>query len=167
MTSVSSRPILLVAIALSAMSVAGLTVAPNPAHAHGGDKMAMTELSRQPARALAQQALAELRVRNDTKDAALRLDAALESRHTSDVDMQVLRKATETLDAGDPKAAVPLIDEALSRPLGASSGKSLHEAGREFQPGTGPQEVVGIIAGAVLLALGVALLLRTRLRSSA
>jgi hypothetical protein len=134
------------------------------AFAHGDeDSMEVEDLAMQPARILAQQALAELRVRAHTEEAAVQLDAALESEDTSDVDMTVLGEATETLDAGDPDAAVPLIDEALSRPLGSESGKALHEAGREFDPGTDTQEVVAIIAGVLLLLVGAAILLRPRL----
>jgi LPXTG-motif cell wall-anchored protein len=94
--------------------------------------------------------------------AAVRLDAALESKDTRDVDMAVLRKATETLDGGDPRGAVPLLDRALSRPLGAASGDALHGAGREFQPATGAQEIVGIVAGSLFLLLGAALVARHR-----
>lgn len=90
----------------------------------------------------------------------MRLDAALESEDKSDVDVSKLRQATETLDGGDPQAAILLLDQALSRPLGAGTGKALHEAGREFQPGTGSQEVVGILVGATLLLLGGLLLWR-------
>lgn len=132
--------------------------------AHGGDEMEVADLSIQPARILAQQALAELRVRNDTEEAAVRLDAALESKDTGEVDMALLRRATEILDGGDPQGSIPLLDEALSRPLGAASGKALHESGREFQPGTGAQEIVAIVAGALLLVLGAVLLGGARLR---
>jgi hypothetical protein len=125
------------------------------AFAHGGNEMAVEGLKMQPASTLAQQALAELRIRNDTEEAAVRLDAALESKDTSGIDMAVLMKATETLDHGNPQGAIPLIDEALSRPSGAKHGAALHEAGREFQPATGSQEIVGIIAGACLLLLGL------------
>lgn len=45
--------------------------------------------------------------------------------------------------------------------------KALHESGREFQPATGAEEIVGIIAGAVLLLLGGALLLRPHPRAPA
>jgi len=78
--------------------------------------------------------------------------------------MALLRRATETLDGGDPQGSIPLLDEALSRPLGAASGKALHESGREFQPGTGAQEIVAIVAGALLLVLGAVLLGGARLR---
>ena len=142
----------------SAMAILGGPAA--TAFAHGGDEMEVAGLKDQPARVLAQQALAELRVRGAVEEAAVRLDAALESEDTSDVNMPILRQATETLDGGDSEGAVPLLDRALSEPLGATSGKELHEAGREFQPGTDVQEVVAIVAGAVLLLLGAALLLR-------
>lgn len=135
--------------------------APARALAHGeeeetaGGQAEVRALSAQPARILAQQAIAELQVRGDTSEAAMRLDAALESKDKSDIDVRLLRAGTEKLDGGDPEGAVPLLDEALSRPLGARSGKALHEAGREFQPATGTQEIVGIAAGALLLALGL------------
>ena len=102
--------------------------------AHGAEEegaMASEEeeiatLAKQPARTLAQQALAELLVRGDEHEAGVRLDAALESEDQSDVDVRLLREATETLDGGNPEGAEPLLDEALSRPLGAASGKALH-----------------------------------------
>jgi hypothetical protein len=116
--------------------VLGALLAPGVARDHGGGTEAEAMVA-QPARTLAQQALAELRVRDDVKDAAKRLDAALESKDTNGIDVGVLRRAMETVDAGDPKAAIPRLDQALSRPLGATSGKALHEAGRESQPATG------------------------------
>jgi hypothetical protein len=60
-----------------------------------------------------------------------------------------------------------MLDDALSRPLGANSGKALHESGREFQPATGGQEVVAIVAGALLVLFGGALLLGPRLKAGA
>lgn len=144
--------------------LAALLAFPQTALAHGGDEPAVALLSMQPARVLAQQALATLVVRNDATEAAVRLDAALKSKDKSDIDVARLRQATETLDAGRPKAAIPLLDEALSRPLGSESGKALHEAGREFSPGTGAQEIVGIILGAILIAVGAAALWKTRTR---
>ncbi len=147
---------------LGAFSLAALALVSPSALAHGGGEMDLGDLALQPARTLAQQALAEIQVRNDTEEAATRLDAALQSKDEADVDQPLLRRATETLDGGNPEAAVRLLDEALSRPLGAPSGKALHEAGREFRPGTGAQEIVGIAAGAALLFLGTALLLLDR-----
>jgi hypothetical protein len=81
--------------------------------------------------------------------------------------MSVLRRATETLDSGRTETAIPLLDEALSRPLDAKSGKALHESGREFQPAKGAQEIVAILAGALLVLLGGALLLGPRLKAGA
>lgn len=125
----------------------------------------MEELTLQPARVLAQQALAMLEVQGDDVEAAERIEAALVSEDKADVDAEVLAEAAEALEAGDHEAAIPLIDEALSRPLGAAEGKALHEAGREFQPGTGTQEVVAIIAGVALLGLGLFALAPRRRRA--
>jgi LPXTG-motif cell wall-anchored protein len=158
------RPRLL-SLIVALASLAALGPLASAAQSHGGDEQAVEDLKMQPARILAQQALAELQVTNDTEEAAVRLDAALESDDTSDVDMPLLRKATETLDGGDPHGAVPLLDQALSRPLGAASGEALHEAGREFQPATGTQEIVGMVAGAALVLLGAGLLARDRLQA--
>ncbi len=137
--------------------LAALLAFPQIAVAHGDEEGGeVKQLAMQPARVLAQQALATLQIRSDAKEAAVRLDAALESEDKSGIDVARLRQATETLDAGRPKAAIPLLDAALSRPLGSDSGKALHEAGREFSPGTGTQEIVGIALGALLIAVGAA-----------
>ena len=125
----------------------------------------VAELSRQPARVLAQQALALLEVRQDEHEAGVRLDAALESKDKDEIDAALLRRATETLDGGDPDGAVPLLDQALSRPLGSDRGKALHEAERSFSPAQTTQETVGIVAGAVLLLTGTLALALTRPRS--
>lgn len=148
---------------LVTFSLAALLVVPGVASAHGGG-METEAMAMEPARTLAQQALAELRIRNDVKQAGTRLDAALESKDKSGINVGELRAATETLDQGHPHDAIPLLDRALSLPLGASSGKALHEAGREFQPATGAQEIVAIAVGAALLALGALLLWRARRR---
>ncbi len=156
--------------------VALLLSFPAGALAHGGEEAGggggsteaeVKQLSIQPARVLAQQALSTLRVTNDVKEAAVRLDAALESKDKSDIDVARLRRATETLDAGRPQDAIPLLDEALSRPLGSARGKALHESGREFRPGTGAQEIVGIALGGCLILIGGAALWRTRSGSAA
>lgn len=131
---------------------------------HGGEEASggmstqseMADLAKQPARVLAQQAIALLQVRGDKQEAAVRLDAALESNDKSNIDVAVLRQATETLDSGDPQGAIPLLDRALSRPLGAASGKSLHEAEQSFEPADTTQDVVAIAAGAAFLLLGAA-----------
>src|SRR5262249_50679114 len=60
-------------IGLLALAV---TVGAPEAMAHGGDEEAMEELKMQPAATLAQQALVELKINGDVKDAAVRLDAA-------------------------------------------------------------------------------------------
>jgi len=147
------------------LALVGFVLAP-AAKAHGGDEMAVQGLKQEPARALAQQAIAELKIRGDTKDAAARLDAALESKDKSGIDVKMLNSAMKTLDDGNPGGAIPLLDQALSRPLGADRGKSLHEAGREFEPATGAQEVVAIVLGAVLLAGGLFLLINGRRRAA-
>lgn len=90
----------------------------------------------------------------------MRVDAALESDDQADVDVALLEQADEAVDSGDLDRAVVLLDQALSRPLGAESGKVLHEAGREFTPAFGAQEVVAIVAGGLALALGALLLVR-------
>lgn len=150
------------------LGVVTVLLVPTGALAHGGGAMAasaeaeIAQLSKQPARVLAQQALATLQIRNDRETAAMRLDAALESKDRSDVDFARLTKATETLDGGDPAAAATMLDEALSRPLGADRGKALHEAGREFTPEAATQEVVGTAVGVVLLLLGAVGLRRSR-----
>lgn len=171
----SSRPpaALVHRLVLVAVVAVALAVSPATALAHGDEELPaseeaeIAELSEQPARVLAQQALALLQVLGDSEEAAIRLDAALESDDQSDIDTKLLSEATETLDGGDPEGAVPLLDEALSRPLDAASGKALHEAGREFRPATGTQEVVGIVAGAALIALGAWALRPRRLRGAA
>jgi len=155
------------------VALVAMAMAPGAALAHGdepaegeGEGAEIAALAKQPARALAQQAHALLHIRGDAHEAGVRLDAALESDDKRQVDMGVLRRAAETLDGGDPGRAQTLIDEALSRPFGATSGKLFHGAGREFRPARGAQEIVGIVAGALLLLLGAALLLRGRLRTS-
>lgn len=150
-------------VVVAVLGAFALMWAPAPvALAHGGAEAEVGALAMQPARVLAQQAIAELEVRNDRREAAMRLDAALESKDHSDIDVARLRQATETLDAGNAAAAIPLLDEALSRPLGSDRGKALHESGRKFRPATGAQEVVGIVSGAVLVLIGALLLWRSR-----
>ena len=120
-----------------------------------GDAEEAGPLTLQPARVLAQQAIALIRVRGDQEEASMRLDAALESDDQADVDMALLAQADEAADSGDLDGAVIMLDQALSQPLGAESGKSLHAAGREYTPAFGAQEVVAIGAGVVALLLGV------------
>lgn len=155
----------LIAMTIGVLVLTAMVGAPG-AMAHGGDEMEIEGLKMQPASTLAQQALVELKVNGDAEDAAVRLDAALESEDMGGIDMALLKQATETLDGGDPAGAIPLLDEALSRPNGAKSGAALHEAGQEFQPATGTQEIVAIVAGVCLLLLGL-LALRPWRRESA
>ena len=145
-----------------AVSFAGLMFLPAVVVAHGGNEMETQNLSEQPARTLAQQALAELRVRHDMEAAASRLDAAVQSKDQSDVDPALVNQAMETLDSGNEAQAVSTLDHALSEPLGQASGAALHESGREFQPATGAQEIVAIILGAALLLISALLLVRKR-----
>jgi hypothetical protein len=150
---------------IAVLVVYAILAAPALAAAHGGGDAATSQLSMQPARALAQQAHALLHIRHDAREAGVRLDAALESGDTRDVDMPTLRRAADVLDrGGDDKQVMDLIDEALSKPYGAKSGKLFHGGGREFRPARDAQQVVGIIVGGVLLALGGSLLWRTRRR---
>ena len=137
---------------LTALAVLAL---PGAALANGGGGEEMEALELQPARVLAQQAIAILRIRGDQEEASMRVDAALESEEQEDVDLALLEQADEAVDAGDLDEAVLLLDQALSRPLGAESGRELHESGREFTPAFGAQEVVSIAAGALLLGLGI------------
>lgn len=136
----------------------------------GGEKLSAEEaeiaaLAKQPARVLAQQAIAMLQISGDRQEAAMRLDAALESKDKGDIDVAVLRQAMETLDGGDPEGAIPLLDRALSRPLGAESGKALHEAERSVTPASNTQDIVAMALGAALLAIGAAGLWLTRKRT--
>jgi hypothetical protein len=130
------------------------------------EKAEVAALARQPARVLAQQALALLEVRQDTHEAGVRLDAALLSKDKADVDVTLLTRATQTLDGGDPEGAIPLLDQALSRPLGSDSGKALHEAERAFSPAQNTQEVVGIVAGAIFLLAGTLAIAMRRKRAT-
>ena len=143
-------------------SVAALMILPALVIAHGGNEMETQNLAQQPARTLAQQALAELRVRHDMEAAASRLDAAVQSKDQGDVDTKLVNQAMETLDAGNEAQAVSTLDRALSQPLGQASGAALHESGREFQPATGTQEIVAIVLGVALILLAGFLLLRRR-----
>jgi LPXTG-motif cell wall-anchored protein len=155
------RPLIRILLAASALSIAA-ALAPAIGWAHGGDSMEAENLSEQPARTLAQQAMSELRVRHDMDAAAEQLDAAVESKDQSDVDSALVNQAMEALDAGREDEAISTLDRALSRPLGEESGAALHESGREFQPGTDTQEVVAIVLGAALLLLAGFLLFRGR-----
>ena len=137
------------------------------ADAHGGaESEEAAALAKQPARILAQQAIALVRLRGDSEEAGMRLDAAVESKDKTDIDAALLEQAMKTLDDGDPARAIAILDAALSRPLGSNAGKALHEAGREFRPASGAQEIVAIVAGVAALVLGGLALLGGRRRSA-
>lgn len=152
------------AIAVGVLAIAGMQ-APAAALGHGDEEEAtaeMAELALQPARVLGQQALAMLEILGDEAEAGERLEAALESDNQDNVDLEALAEARATLERGDAEVAMGLIDESLSRPLGVDQGAALHEAGREYRPARGAQEIVGIIAGGALILLGLLTMLHNR-----
>lgn len=158
----STRAVALALVALLAGAPAALATG-------GGAAMGDAALEAQPARTLAQQALAVLDVRQDAGAARMRIDAALKSADRSDVDVGLLAQADEALDRGDVGVAKDLLNRSLGGgplPLDADAraprGRALHNAGRSFQPSSTGQEVVAAIAGFAMLALGAALLLRHR-----
>jgi hypothetical protein len=151
------------------LAVLVVLASPAVALATGGDPgMEDAALKAQPARTLAQQALAVLDVRKDEEGARMRIDAALESKDREDVDLRLLAQADEALDGGDPEGAVELLNRALGGgPLpvdeaATPSGDALHNAGRAFEPNSTAQETIAAILGAALLLLGGLLVLRHR-----
>ena len=139
--------------------------------ATGGDEPGEMEeaLASAPARVLAQQALVLLDVKGDAEEAAERVDAALESKDGSEVDVDLLREADEALDGGDAERAVPLLNRALGGgpvPTGDEAGTggvseaALHKAGRAYEPNQTGQELIALVTGLALLALAALLLLR-------
>ena len=157
--------------ALGALLAASLLLAPAPAAwATGGDEdMKDAALKAQPARTLAQQALAVLDVRDDAEDARMRIDAALESEDQDDVDTALLRQADDALDSGDVAGAKELLNRSLgggplpvNEDAAAPRGAALHNAGRALEPNSTGQEVVAAAAGIALLAPGAVLRLRHR-----
>ena len=156
-------PMLLLVLVVLALPVVAL--------ADGGDEeMEDAALKAQPARTLAQQALAVLDVKQDEEDARMRIDAALETDDREDVDLRLLAQADEALDGGDREHAVELLNRALgggplpveSGEAPAPSGDALHNAGRAFEPNSTTQETVAAITGAALLVVGGSLVLRHR-----
>lgn len=126
-------------------------------------------LAAQPARALAQQALALLTVRDAVAEALHRVEAALKSKEREGVDVNKLRAAMTALEAGDSRAAANRINEALGggpepadEELARPSDEALHNAGEEFEPANNGQEVAAGLAAIVALAAGAALLMRHR-----
>ena len=160
-----------VAVAL-ALAVTGL-LAPGALATGGDEDMEDAALKAQPARTLAQQALAILDVRGDVEQAQMRIDAALESEDQDDVNVELLARADEELDGGDGATGAELLNRALGGgplPLedagDALSEAALHNAGRAFEPNSTAQESVAAIAGLALLALSGLLLLRHRRTAS-
>ena len=158
------------ALRLLVAVIALLALAPAALATGGDEEMEDAALKAQPARTLAQQALALLDVRNDAEDAQMRIDAALESADKDDVDMALLAQADEALDGGDTTSAADLLNRALGGgPLPVEedaepgpTGEALHNAGRAFEPNSTGQELVAAVAGLALLGLGGLLLLRHR-----
>lgn len=172
---------------LNLLAVAALLTTPPSVLAHGGEEEHMggrgemsgatkehehaAEMARQPARVLAQQALAVLEVKHDKIQARERLDAATKSRDKSDVGVAQLSQADAALDSGDQARAIELLNRALGagpEPTEAMghgpSGAALHNAGTSFQPANDTQEVVAGILGVALLVLGGTLLRADRRR---
>ena len=163
--------------AASFLVVIGLLAAAPAAAAHGDEEPepaaqgAMGEdaasEAAQPARTLAQQALAVLTVRDQVGEARHRLEAALKSKHREDVDIDKLRAALIALDAGDSRGAANRLNEALGggpqpsdEELAGPSDEALHNAGEEFKPANDGQEVAAGIAGVLALMAGAYLLIR-------
>lgn len=147
---------------------------PPAALATGGDEPGEMQeaLASAPARVLAQQALVLLDVTGDAEEAAERVDAALESQDTADVDLALLAEADEVLDAGSAEDAVALLNRALGggpvpagehaedEELSGVADEALHKAGRAYEPNETSQELFALIAGLALLALATLLLVR-------
>lgn len=130
-------------------------------------------LASAPARVLGQQALVLLDVTGNAEAAAERVDAALRSEDTAAVDLALLEQADAALDGGQAEEAVALLNRALGGgpvPAAETSGVSdeaLHKAGRAYKPNATSQELIALIAGLALLALGGLLLRRHAPRSPA
>lgn len=133
----------------------------------GGEEAEEAALARWPSRVLAQQALAMHLVRGDRHEAEARIHAALASKDKVDIDLDALSKAHKALDSGDTKRGLYLLDAALSRPLGADTGKTLHVAGRELPSGEETQDIVGMVVGGVLILIAGGALLRGRRKPAA
>ena len=86
-----------------------LAALPAAASAHGGE-----DLADQPARALVQQALGLLTQQDNVVEAQERLEAALESEDTKNVQLSSVREALAALEEGDTDAAVEHMNGALA-----------------------------------------------------
>jgi len=94
---------------IAALVAAVLFALPAVALAHGGE-----DLTDQPARALTQQALGLLTQQDNVVEAQERLEAALESKDTENVDLSSVRKALAALEDGDKDLAVEEMNAALA-----------------------------------------------------
>lgn len=137
-----------------------------PASPAEQEEREIAALAEEPARVLAQQAIALLEVREDEHEAEARVEAALMSEDQEGVDVAALEQAEVALTAGELDAAVEALDRALSQPLGAESGKSLHKAEQGADRSDETQQLIAIILGAALLLLAAALLLPRRTSES-
>ncbi len=98
-----------ISFAIAALAVLMLAALPAAASAHGDE-----DLADQPARALVQQALGLLTQQDNVVEAQERLEAALESKDTENVDLASVRKALAALEEGDTDAAVEQMNAALA-----------------------------------------------------
>ena len=154
--------VLVVAFALSATAVL----------AHGDEDKALDKM---PARALAQQALAMLSQEGKVGEAQERIEAALESMDREGVDMALLRRTRQALEANDQAAAARLIGAALladggGREKGSADSNKVDPATLEhqpeFEPGRGTAEWVAVGLGVAAIVAASALLLRSRQRTA-
>lgn len=157
-------------------------LAPAAVLAHGGEEGA---LEKTPARALAQQALALLAQEGKATEAHERIEAALESKDKSRVDVAKLKEVKASFDRGDHDAAKRLIADALAGPPRPEDAEMGDEAAHddepkagvpegqerraldhalEFEPERGSAEWIALAGGLVLLATAAALLLAARRR---
>ncbi len=100
---------------------------PAATFAHGGEDM-----SKQPARALAQQALALITETDNLAEAKERADAAIKSKDKKDVNTAALRKAGKALGKQDKAEAVKQLEASLTAPKPADeTDKEKEGAGDE------------------------------------
>ena len=148
-----------ISFAIAALAVLMLAALPAAASAHGDE-----DLADQPARALVQQALGLLTQQDNVVEAQERLEAALESKDTENVDLASVRKALAALEEGDTDAAVEQMNAALApeqkpepEPKGEKGGgakaepdeEAEHAAGEETMPPEPAEEALEDHANAV------------------
>lgn len=132
--------------------VAALALA-SPALADEG--MPEGENPAQTAQALSLQALAILDWGLSHEEALEKLDAALEAEDKGGVDLRALRAAHEALEQEEVEKAHELLHGVF--PSGVS-----HLAGVTYRPTVGVGEIVALIVGALVIALGAFGLMRRR-----